>query len=219
MSQGSDSSSQLIGTTDGLPDGTDGLPHKSIDWINKFCTVLGYHNLAFLRNYGVSTPSPASETPDTTVDETDGCLGDTGHRIIKAILAVILEILIDKQMKKDCLGCTVDHPSQTRHSCLFEPCAYYFYGCFEEISLKLHTPELKNILAQALSQYGGKPHLQRIEGAVEVILYGLKDEMYIVEQLSLIREKLIDESCKEIIYTAVDKWKLAVSEDPEITQV
>ncbi|XDV44855.1 hypothetical protein PO909_013073 [Leuciscus waleckii] len=218
------SSSQLHGSTDGFTTNglmtmANGLPQKSIDWINNFCTELGYHNLAFLTNYGVATPAADAETPDTTVDETDGCLGDTGHRIIKAILAVILEILVDKRMKKNCDGCMVDHPSQTRHSCLFEPSAYYFYGCFEEISVKLLTPELKNILAQALSQYGGRPHLQRIEGAVEAILYGLKDEMYIVEQLSLIREKLIDESCEEIIYTAVDKWKLAVSEDPEITQV
>ncbi|XDV47098.1 hypothetical protein PO909_016812 [Leuciscus waleckii] len=171
-----------------------------------------------LKNYGVSTPAADAETPDTTVDETDGCLGNTGHRIIKAVLAGILEFFIDKRMQNSCDGCTVDHPSQTRHTCLFEPSAYYFYGCFEEISLKLLTPELKNILAQALSQYGGRPHLQRIQGAVEAILYDLKDEMYIVEQLSLIREKFIDESCEEI-NTAVDKWKRAVSEDPEITQV
>ena len=157
MSQGTDSSSssQLIGTTDGFTTNglmtmANGLPQKSIDWINTFCTELGYHNLAFLRNYGVSTPAPVTETPDTNNDEMDDCLGDTGHRIIKAILAVILEILVDKQMKKDCIGCTVDHPSQTRHSCLFEPSAYYFYGCFEEISLKLLTPELKKHIGSGL---------------------------------------------------------------------
>lgn len=122
-------------------------------------------------------------------------------------------------MKQDCDGRAADHPCQTRHSCLFEPSAYYFYGCFDEISLKLLKPELKSISAQVLNQFGATPHLQRIPGAVEVILFELRDEMYIVEQLVFIREKLVHESCEQIVYDAVDSWKRIAAEDPESFQV
>jgi len=122
-------------------------------------------------------------------------------------------------MKKDCAGCTVDHPSQTRHSCLFDPTPYYFYSCFDEISLKLLKPELKTILAQALNLYGATPHLQRIQGAVETILFELKDEMYIVEHLASIRQKLVDESCEQIVYNAVDNWKHVDAENLDSTSV
>lgn len=43
----------------------------------------------------------AAEIPDVTSgDEPDGCIGDTGHRIIKAVVIIILEYLIDKWMKR-----------------------------------------------------------------------------------------------------------------------
>lgn len=113
----------------------------------------------------------------------------------------------------------MDHPSQTRNACLYEPSAYYFHGCFDEISLKLLRPELKNILAQALNLCGVTPHLQRIQGAVEMILFELKDEMYIVKQLASNKQRLLDETCEQIVYNAVDNWKLADTENPGPTSV
>ncbi|KAG1955351.1 hypothetical protein F2P79_008444 [Pimephales promelas] len=182
------------GSVDGY--GTNGYPHQSNDWLNKFCTELGFHNLAFLTSYGAdvcavaaataaATATIAAETPGTTSsDELDGCLGDTGHRIIKAVVTIILEYLIDKKKP-----------------------------------LKLLKPELKTILAQALNLYGATPHLQRIQGAVETILFELKDEMYIVEHLASIRQKLVDESCEQIVYNAVDNWKHVDAENLDSTSV
>lgn len=192
--------------TEQLSLSTDGCHHQKCNtWLTTLCTELGFNNLAFLANY--SPPGPLAGVPDE--DSVDGCIGVTGHRIIKAVVTVLLEHLIDKRMKKECAGCEVDHPSQTRHSCLFEPAPYYFYGCYDEISQKLLKPELKNILANTLKPFGLTPHLQRIQGTVESVLCDLRDEIYIVEELASMRQKLVDESCEEVIYNAVDNWKLA----------
>lgn len=178
-------------------------------WLTKFCIDLGYHNLSFLANY-----VPANTTADSS-DAVDGCIGVTGHKVIKAVVAVILEHLIDKKLKNECYGCEVDHPSQTQHSCLFEAPAYYFLGCFEELSRKLLKPELKLILSTTLKTFGITPHLQKIQGVVETVLCELRNEIYIVHALSALREKLVDESCEQAVYNAVDSWK---NSHPESTE-
>lgn len=179
-------------------------------WLNKFCTELGYHSLSFLANYGGvgSIPGSAAE-PEVISEEPDGCLGIEGIKLIKAVIVVLLEHLIDKKLKTECDGCAVDHPSQTRHSCLYEPSAYYFYTVFNEITEALFKPGLKNILARALKAFGLTPHLQRIQGSAETVLCELRDEMYIQEQLASLRQKLVDETCEQIVYDAVDAWKTA----------
>ncbi len=55
-----------------------GQPTDNITWLNKLCTELGYHNLAFLAKYG------PSQTPDSIAtdaasgaavsDTVDGCI-------------------------------------------------------------------------------------------------------------------------------------------------
>ncbi len=83
-------------------------------------------------------------------DAIDGCISVTGHKIIKAVVGIILEHLVDRQLKKNCYGCEVDYPSQSQHSCLYEAAAYYFLGCFEELSGKVCKSDLKFILAPNL---------------------------------------------------------------------
>ncbi|KAL0152367.1 hypothetical protein M9458_052090, partial [Cirrhinus mrigala] len=182
-------------------------------YLNKFCTELGYHNLAFLTRYrppntgapgdGSLTGTPAAGTLDTV----NGCTGVTCHKI-KAVVAIILEHLIDGELKRSCYGCEHDHPLQIQHSCLYEAPAYYFLGCFEELSQKLFKPDLKSILAQTLKLFGLTPHLQRIQGV-------LRDEMYIVNGLAELRKKLVDETCEQAIYDAVDSWKKSASADSD----
>ncbi len=88
----------------------------------------------------------------------------TGHIIIKSVVGIILEHLVDRHLKKNFYGCEVDHPSQTQHSCLYEAPAYYFLGYFEELRAKVCKPSLKLILARTLKLFGLSPHLQRIQG-------------------------------------------------------
>ncbi len=81
-----------------------GRSTDNITWLNKFCTELGYHNLAFLAKYG-PPQSPDSIATDAisgaaVSDKVDGCIGVTGHKIIKAVVGIILEHLVDRQLKK-----------------------------------------------------------------------------------------------------------------------
>ncbi len=68
-------------------------------------------------------------------------------------------------------------------------------------------PGLKLILARTLKLFGLSPHLQRIQGVVDAVLCGLRDEMYIVGGLAELRTKLVDETCEQAVYDAVDRWK------------
>ncbi len=177
-------------------------------WLDKICTELVYHNLAFLAKYKTSQAAPTDTAGTEGVsDAVDGCIGVTGHKIIKSVVGIILEHLVDRHLKKNCYGCEVNHPSQTQHSCLYEAPAYYFLGYFEELRAKVCKPSLKLILARTLKLFGLSPHLQRIQGVVDAVLCELRDEMFIVGGLAELRTKLVDETCEQAIYDAVDSWK------------
>lgn len=176
-------------------------------WLDKFCKDLGYHNLTFLTTPYGRVGAIAGAAACGGFDDTDGCIHTDAFKIIKATIVVILEHIINKKLKELCLGCEVDHPSQLRHSCLFEPCAYFFDAYFEELSRDLVKPELKHIIAQALNRFGLRVNPQRIQGTVDAILCELRDEVYIVEKLREIREKIVDVNSEQIVYDAVDGWK------------
>ncbi len=117
-------------------------------WLDKICTEIVYHNLAFLAKYKTSQTVPTDTAGTEGVsDAVDGCIGVAGHKIIKSVVGIILEHLVDRHLKKNCYGCEVDHPSQTQHSCLYEAPVYYFLGYFEELRGKVCKPALKLILA------------------------------------------------------------------------
>ncbi len=196
-----------------------GPPTDNITWLNKLCTELGYHNLAFLAKYG-PPQTPDSIATDAALgtavsDTVDGCIGVTGHKIIKAVVGIILEHLVDRQLKKNCYGCETEHPSQTQHSCLYEAPAYYFLGCFEELRGKVCKSDLKRILSRTLKLFGLSPHLQRIQGVVDAVLCDLRDEMFIVGGLAELRTKLVDETCEQAVYDAIDSWKKSAPADSD----
>ncbi|KAL0159636.1 hypothetical protein M9458_043361 [Cirrhinus mrigala] len=176
-------------------------------WLDKFCMELGYHNLTFLTTPYGSAGAIAGAAACAGIDDTDGSIHSDGFKIIKATVVVILEHLINKKLKELCMGCEVDHPSQLRHSCLFEPNAYFFDAYFEELSRNLIKPELKHMIARALNRFGLRVNPQRIQGSVDAILCELRDEVYIVEKLRQVREKLVDVNSEQIVYDAVDSWK------------
>ena len=174
---------------------------------------LGYHNLTFLTTPYGNTGAIAGAAALAGIDDTDSCIRSDGFKIIKATVVVLLEHVINKKLKEICLGCEVDHPSQIRHSCLFEPDPYFFDAYFEELTRNLVRPDLKHIVAQALSRCGLRVHPQRIQGSVDAILHELRDEVFIVEKLREVREKVVDGSSEQIVYDAVDSWKGIVQVD------
>lgn len=93
-------------------------------WLDNFCKELGYHNLSFLTTpYGISG-SLTGASAYIGIDDTDDSIHSDAFKIIKATVVVLLEHVINKKLKDLCLGCKVDHPSQLRHSCLFEQIVY-----------------------------------------------------------------------------------------------
>ncbi len=205
MSQENTSASPSLVCDDGVTTTGSSMDNA---WLDKICTELVYHNLAFLAKYKTSPTDPTDTAGTEGVsDAVDGCIGVTGHKIIKSVVGIILEHLVDRHLKKNCYGCEVDHPSQTQHSCLYEAPAYYFLGYFEELRAKVCKPSLKLILARTLKLFGLSPHLQRIQGVVDAVLYELRDEMFIVGGLAELRTKLVDETCERAVYDAVDSWK------------
>lgn len=183
------------------------MPISDNSWLDKFCMDLGYHNLTFLTTPYGCTGSVAGAAHFAGVDSTDGCIRTDGFKIIKTIVVALLQHLVDKKLKEICSGCEVNHPSQLRHSCIFEPNAYFFDFYFEELSRALFKPELKHIISQALSRCGLRIHPLRVQGSVDSILHELREEIFIVEKLSEIREKLGGPDNERIVRDAVDSWK------------
>ncbi len=75
-----------------------GSSTDNITWLNKICTELGYHNCrAFFAKYRASQAVPADTAGSEDIsDAVDGCIGVTGHKIIKAVIGIILEHLVDR---------------------------------------------------------------------------------------------------------------------------
>ncbi len=70
-------------------------------WLDKICTELVYHNLAFLAKYKTSQTVPTDTAGTEGVsDVVDGCICVTGHKIIKSVVGIILEHLVDRHLKK-----------------------------------------------------------------------------------------------------------------------
>ncbi len=53
------------------------------------------HNLTFLAKYRASQALPAEGVSDAA----NGCIGMTAHKIIKTVIGISLEHLVDRQMK------------------------------------------------------------------------------------------------------------------------
>lgn len=172
-------------------------------WLYEFCRELGYHNLNFLTTRSCNIATAAHSASE---DGVDGCIGVDGFKLIKAIVASVLESTVGSKMKRECYGCKINHPSQIQHGCLYEPTPYYFDFNYEEFTRTLFKPEFKHIIVQALNQIGLKLHPLRIQGAVDAILCELRSEPYVVAKLKEITDELVDEKCEKLVYDCVDSW-------------
>nr|XP_023676758.1 uncharacterized protein LOC111848758 [Paramormyrops kingsleyae] len=92
-------------------------------------------------------------------DAVDGSITDSAMKIIKGSLAFILDRIVEDDMQENCIGCSVNHPSQRRHTCLYEPEAFYFCNNFEKLMKKLYRPWFKYIITKAVAMF--HPHLSK----------------------------------------------------------
>ncbi len=78
MSQENTSASPSLVCDDGVT--ATGSSTDNNVWLDKICTELVYHNLAFLVKYKTSqaAPTDTAGTEDVS-DAVDGCIGVTGH--------------------------------------------------------------------------------------------------------------------------------------------
>lgn len=144
---------------------------------------------------------------DNALDSTDGCFTDVGLKIIKGVIGVLLNHLVNNKIKQECLGCEINHPSQRRHSCLYEPPSYFFDAHFGEFADKLFQPILHPIVNYALQRSGLKADPRAIQGAAGAILHELKDEPNIISKLEEISENLQGDDTDALIFDIVDFWK------------
>lgn len=170
----------------------------------------------------IQTDDPAEssgslmEVGDTPIDITDGFFTDLGYNVIKGVVTVVLQHIINVKLKEECLGCEIDHPSQMQHSCLFEPTSYYFASHFLEFSRKLFKDKLYHLAASALQRSGFKADTRTIQGAACAIYYELKDEPYIVAKLEEIRQSLLNNDTDKLFCDVVNTWYSPTDSDKDV---
>ena len=127
-------------------------------------------------------------------DETDGCLSTAALVVIRGVMATLLDRIIYEDLRDNCHGCAIDHPSQLQHACLFEPEAYYLHMNAFRLLKKLFKPWLKYTLVKALKLCGLKntPSLEKILGIAEAIICDWRDEPSIKSVLSEAKGKTIE---------------------------
>lgn len=152
------------------------------------------------------SPQPRPSTPPTCPqpeDVFDGVVSTIFVDTIKASVATLLNVVIGEYIREKCIGCEINHPSQRRHPCLYEPPKYYFFNHFEELVKRLWSCRFIPTLVRALESMGLVPSIPRVYGVTEAFLHELKEAIYIHEKLKEIRHTLVDDN----------KYREAVVED------
>ncbi|KAK3546804.1 hypothetical protein QTP86_002920 [Hemibagrus guttatus] len=152
----------------------------------------------------------------TNDDEFDGCISTTVLAIIRAVTGELLDRIIDKDLKDNCNGCAINHPSQLQHACLFDPEQYYLHMNSYSLMKKLFKPWLKYTVARGLKMCGitHTPSLEKIQGIAEATVCDWKDEPFIKTVLSEAREEA-KEICSDQMYEdVVDYWTFHSSLEP-----
>lgn len=142
-------------------------------------------------------------------DDADERITPAAVNIIKGTVYIVLEDIIYELMREACWGCEVDHPSQIKHSCAFDPDPDFLTAHFEMIAEKLLNLRLKCSLRKALIEAGLKPpSLERLVGAAETLFCELQSEpCCITQKLREIHERIDDQSCKEAVMHGVMYWR------------
>ncbi|XP_064817855.1 E3 ubiquitin-protein ligase TRIM39-like [Oncorhynchus masou masou] len=86
------------------------------------------------------SPLARPTTPPTCTqpkDVFDGVVSTIFVDTIKASVATLLDVVIGEYIREKCIGCEINHPSQRRHPCLYDPPRYYFFNHFEALVNRL----------------------------------------------------------------------------------
>ncbi len=162
MSQENTSATPSLVCDDGVT--ATGSSKDNTVWLDKICTELVYHNLAFLAKYKTSqTARLILQAPRAVSDAVDGCIGVTGHKIIKSVVGIVLEHLVDRHLKKNCYAARSIILRKRNIPVSTRPLHTIFSDISEELRGKVCKPSLKLILARTLKLFGLSPHLQRIQ--------------------------------------------------------
>ena len=115
--------------------------------------------------------SSTGSTQPKASDEFDGCISTVVLSIIRAVTGDLLERIIERDMRENCNGCAIDHPSQHQHTCLYDPEDYYLHINAKRLMTKLYKPWLKYTLARAikLCRIFSIPSLEKIQAVAETI--------------------------------------------------
>ena len=160
--------------------------------------------------------SSTGSTQPKASDEFDGCISTVVLSIIRAVTGDLLERIIEKDMRENCNGCAIDHPSQHQHTCLYDPEDYYLHINAKRLLTKLYKPWLKYTLARALKLCGipSIPSLEKIQAVAEAIVCDLQDETHIKAALKEIKDKTAQVYSEQVNEDIVDYWNFHSSLDP-----
>ena len=188
-----DNAEAFYGTPD--PDSSipPAYPTRNYHWIDRVGDQLGPLNLSYLSNANKS------------YHKMDKQLAPKILKIIKATMGMILENVVGAILHKACIGCEVDHPSQTRHSCL-EPPEYFFEAHYDDIVATVLTPRLKHVLVKALNASGFHTPMTDVHEAAENFLHKLKLEPNITQRLSENRDEYMDKFNEDVVCDAAGSW-------------
>ncbi|GAA6092948.1 uncharacterized protein LOC108262561 [Tachysurus ichikawai] len=136
--------------------------------------------------------------------------------VIRGVMGELLDRIIDRDLRDNCHGCAIDHPSQLQHACLFGPEAYYLHMNAFRLLKKLFKPWLKYTLVKALKLSGinHTPSLDKILGIAEATICDWRDEPNIKAVVNKLKKKT-KEICSDQVYEdVVDYWTFHSSLDP-----
>ena len=188
-----------------------------ITWIKEFSNTLEHHDFnepynaainpdapSVVNTYGVTSGDPVSLPSAERLDHDD-------IKALRCVIAWCVESLIVSGLEGACYGCLVNHPSQRHHTCLYEPDAYHFDRCYDDICVELFKPSLPGALCHALVLLRRKTvSAHRVMGAAEAIVSEWRSEPYIIEKLKEIRESVLRYNSQPIVVQCVQMWRNAV---------
>jgi hypothetical protein len=159
-----------------------------------------------------STP-PTGTQPE---DVFDGVVSTIFVDTIKASVAALLDVVIGEYIREKCIGCEINHPSQRRHPCLYDPPRYYFFNNFEALVKRLWSRRFIPSLVRALEAMGLVPSTPRVYGVTEAFLHELKEAIHIHQKLKEIRHTLVeDNKYREAVVSDVMAFWLNKPQEPE----
>ena len=148
--------------------------------------------------------SPESPNPDKQEDcqedETDGWVSSVLIDTVKSAVFHLLNLIIHKDRRALCHGCTIEHPSQRQHDCL-EALADNFYGDnFYRLMKRLITPRFIPAIQRLLRARTIETEDFRVRMVAETLLHELKLAKKIFDPITEMYDNLIGQDSVKIFH-------------------